>query len=283
MSQKRAKAQEQLILAEIPYADRQLIVVADDEIVAAERKAETEESDSKQAYWTNIAIKTLRILAGSTAAFAEVAVDAIKAWNELRQKGINVLSISRTESSSLQFPPGHPRDGILYIGHPGNPLVYYTTAQFHRMTFEHKFAEAIHLLMALGASKIDVKYISGWSREFSTSITVPLGQPDIQVGGSAGNSQGSKTQLLFTAELDGTASPEIPKMLVWYPHEPAWQKIAEGRVKYGLRNFSLSVRYEDDFGVHAGLKVAAQKAGLDLGGKFEGHQSTVWEVSGTFK
>ena len=71
--------------------------------------------------------------------------------------------------------------------------------------------------------------------------------------------------------------------MVWYEHEPTWQSIAKGRINYGLQDFSLSVSYEDDFGVNAGLKVAISKTGLEVGGKFEDHESTVWRLEGQFK
>jgi hypothetical protein len=88
--------------------------------------------------------------------------------------------------------------------------------------------------------------------------------------------------LLYEASLAGTDKPTIPEGLVWYSHEPVWQSVAKGRTIFGLNDFSLSVTYEDDFGINAGLKAAVVKAGLDLGGKFEDHQSTVWRIEGKF-
>jgi hypothetical protein len=34
--------------------------------------------------------------------------------------------------------------------------------------------------------------------------------------------------------------------------------------------------------VNAGLKIAATNAGFDLGGNFEDHQSTVWQIAAKF-
>src|SRR5262249_36015264 len=62
--------------------------------------------------------------------------------------------ITYDETKALKFPPGQPRELVVYIGHPAMENVYYPAAQFHRMTFEHKFSEAIKLLMALGATEI---------------------------------------------------------------------------------------------------------------------------------
>ncbi len=213
----------------------------------------------------------------------ELTREAIKSWSRARDSGVNVLLIGRSEAQALTFPPGHPRDSVLYVGHPTNPTVYYTMAEFHRLTFEHKFSEAVELLMALGATEITVQHVSGWSKEFSSKMNIPLGTTDLEAGANAGGSSGKGSELLLHATLAGTNSPCIPDNLVWLPHEPTWQTIAKGRINYGLLNFSLSVRYEDDFGVNAGLKVTASKVGFDLGGKFEDHQSTVWSITGKFK
>lgn len=55
------------------------------------------------------------------------------------------------------------------------------------------------------------------------------------------------------------------------------------RIKYGMTSFSLCLQYENDFGINADLKVRAGKAELNLGGKFENHESTIWKVQGSFK
>jgi hypothetical protein len=58
--------------------------------------------------------------------------------------------------------------------------------------------------------------------------------------------------------------------------------VAEGRLQYGLQEFNLTLRYEDDYGVNVGLQTTLVRHGLELGGKFEGHESTVWRMVGSF-
>jgi hypothetical protein len=195
--------------------------------------------------------------------------------------GMSILAISQTEAQMLAFPPGHPRRGVLYIGHPAVARIYYTTAQFHRLTFEHKFCEAIRLLMALGAKHIEVEQVSGWGADFSARLNVALGPPD-GVGMGAKGRRRHDAHLLFVADLRGSATPVVPSDLFWAEHEPTWQQVIDGRTHYGLRDFSLTVTYEDDFGVNADLKAAAEGASLDLGGAFEDHQATVWRIVGQF-
>jgi hypothetical protein len=102
------------------------------------------------------------------------------------------------------------------------------------------------------------------------------------VGVTAGRSGKSGASALFQANLAGTSEPAVPDDLVWFPHEPTWQQVAEGRTKYGLSEFQLTVRYEDDYGINAGFKVEAMKVGLDLGGNFQDHESTSWKIKGRF-
>ena len=264
---------------EMPYAKRQLIVVADDSVVEAERAARASTgAESNTVDWTEVVKKSL--LYSPIIAIAEEVVKAVKA---ARVQGINVLPVSRSESAMLQFPLGHPQDGVLYVGHPAVREIYYPTAQFHRLTFEHKLSEAIELLMALGAIEINVEHQVGWGREFSTNLNVPTGKAGEQVGTAAGGDSEKQRHLLFQISLEGTSDPSVPNELVWYPHESTWQQVAKGRLKYGMKSFSISLRYENDFGINADLEVRAGKVGLNLGGRFENYESTIWRVQGSFK
>jgi hypothetical protein len=175
MSQSTVKIDPPIL--ERSYSDRQLIVVMDDEIVQAARKAEKQlVEQQKGVNWSRIGEIALSVLipGGMGELITEMTKEAIKAWGRARESGVKVLAISKSEATKIIFPPGHPRDAVLYIGHPAMSMVYYTTADFHRVTFEHKFAEAIDLLMRLGATKIRVEHVTGWSKEFSSHLSIPL-------------------------------------------------------------------------------------------------------------
>ena len=277
-----ADSQTQDLLA-LPYAERQLVIIQPDEIAAASRRTmESQRPNEGPTDWKSIAasIGKVALSFGVFGAVIQVTSEALNAWARAQESGLNVLQIGRTEALALKFPPGHPRAQTLYVAHPVFPSVYYTTANFHRMVFEHKFSEAILLLMSLGARKITVEHVRGWSREFSVKISSPLS--NIDAAASAGVSKNSGSSLLFEATLNNKHEPFIPNELVWYSHEPTWQAIAKGRMQFGLSEFSLSVNYDDDFGVNAGLKLRVQKAGLDLGGAFEDHTTTTWKIYGDF-
>lgn len=74
----------------------------------------------------------------------------------------------------------------------------------------------------------------------------------------------------------------MPDNLIWYPFEPTWQMICQGRIKYGLNNFSLNVTYLQDFGITAGLNASIKDQGLSVGGEFTEHKSTIWKITGQF-
>lgn len=273
-------------LLELPYSDRQLILVSDDQLVkATEQQARLALQEKSQGFdWKKIAEAALIdiIPLPFSRTLEATARETIRSWGRAREEGATVLPVGKTDAKQIDFPPGHPRDSVLYVGHPAKPSLYFTMADFHRVVFEHKFCEAIELLMSLGATSIRVEHIRGWSKEFSARISVPLGDVDEPTTGEAGAERGTSQSLLYEANLAGV-EPSLPDGLVWYHHEPTWQSIANGRLKYGLNDFSMSVSYQDDFGINAGLKIALAKTGLDVGGKFEDHQSTVWRLEGKFR
>lgn len=262
-----------------PYSERQLIVITDDKVAAALERAAEGEDGAASIDWMAVAETAWRILRPFSLAWFD---EAVKLWKRAREGDVPVLYVGKTEAQQLAFQPGNPRDKVVYVGHPVTPETYFTMADFHRVTFEFKFAEAVRLLMHLGASRIRVESVRGWSQEFAGRLSVPVGDVNSRVTAEANSTAKAGSRLLYEATLSGATEPTLPESLMWYPHEPTWQTIAESRLKFGLQEFTLDVRYEDDYGVNAGLKAAASKAGLELGGKFEDHEATVWQISGSF-
>jgi len=192
-----------------------------------------------------------------------------------------ILLIRKSWAPRFSLPPGHPRVGVVFVGHPAAPSNYIPIADFHRYTFEHKFSEILSILMHLGADNIEVAHVRGWGQDFSSKLSI--GIPSVSVGQDVVASNSRGTSLLYKAELPGHSEPSIPQDLVWYHHESTWKQVAEGRMKFGLRNFSLNLQYQEDYGINAALKGKVKKIGLDVGGEFEQHQSTTWEIRGSFK
>lgn len=194
-------------------------------------------------------------------------------------KGTAIRPLRPAEVDVLDLPPGHPRDGVVYVGNPAEARLYYPTGEFHRRTFEHKFSEAIRLLMSLGATHISVRAEKGWGREVNLQVDVP--SPLRKAKGKIKANRGERSDLLFEAELDGN-SPRLPQRLSWFHGESTWQEIAEGRLHHGLRKFSLDVNYNDDYGIDADLSGRINAAGLKIGGQFVKAMQTTWRLEGRF-
>lgn len=203
-----------------------------------------------------------------------------KLFRKYRENDVPFLAIPFSWSDKLQMPPGHPREDVLYAGHPSTPRNYLPVSEFHRLTFEDKFTEALRILMHLGACEIDVKHERGWDRGFAGDLSagIPTTSGDV----SLESESASEKEAVYYAELEGHEDPTLPDDLVWLPHESTWQTVVEGRKNFGMEEFSLTLQYTDNYNIDAELAADAENAGFSLSGSFEEHESTVWEIEGKF-
>ncbi len=272
------------------FAERQLIVVSEKNAIEAANKAdqETKKDNEKSSSWFDIALGAVNIAAGWEISVGKIiGVASIEAYKSLKKawdKGLPIQVVSLNSAACLTFPPGHPRLDTVYACHPANPTTYYPLADFHRIAFEGKFAEAMTLLMALGANHFRVERVSGWSSDFAANLTTDgLLSKATSVSADASRTAQKNNSMLFEATLETKHTPQLPEHLIWYHHEATWQSIATGRLKYGLNAFKINVSYRDDYGIDAKLAASVQGAGLGIGGSFESHQSTVWQIEGKFQ
>ena len=260
------------------------IVVVPDKTAEAMHEDQIEKEITEENFVTKLANSVFSFYGEHFAiTLGKQAVEIIKTIMDALDKGADLTTLSYSESKKLNliFSPGHPRENVVYAQHPANPLVYYTASSFHRQAFEHKFAEVITLLSSLGANEIKVEHVSGWDQDFSAGLGITTPSQDSASAGVRKNCSESSA-VLFDAKLTGHDAPSVPGDLTWYPHESLWQAVAIARVNNGLKNFNLSLTYSDDYGLNAGFKATLKGTGLDLGGKFEEHQSTVWKITGNF-
>ena len=258
-------------LSDRPYAERQFVMVVDDAIAECMRlRRELEEAEAKAGGkpkdaddWAAFAamIVGLAFPVARVAALGIAGHEAIKrglqAWRQASES-MDVCQVAASEASELAFPPGHPKPDVLYIGHPAAPDRYCTPADFHRMVFEHKFSEAVRLLMALGATAIEVHHVAGWTEEILGTMALTFGVADLadaaQQAQANSKSREERTLILKASfERDARKEPHLPDHMVWYPHEQLWQTVAQGRIDHQLTRCQLAVNYADDFGVNAQL------------------------------
>src|ERR1043166_1079572 len=148
----------------------------------------------------------------------------MRGWAPRPTESIPLLRVGRSEVARVMFPPGHPRARVLYVGHPASPSVYYPMSEFHRVTFEHKFTEAVILLVSLGATRVRVACLQG--RALQASLQATLQTCETAIGSDAGIKQESTQSATYEAALRGVDKPSVPKNMVWLPHESTWQMIA---------------------------------------------------------
>ena len=275
-------------LTELPYSERQLIVIVPDDAKVAELKAMEEaknsNEDEKSSTWWDYATSAVTLVAPRLSPYwlgAEFVVGIYNGIKKLRQKEISIKTVSCTSSDSLTFAPGHPQKKCVYVGNPVNPQVYFSLADFHRMMIESKFTEVVNLLMSLGAEDIKAERVMGWGSEITASVDGKLPTQD-EAGIKVCSSRSNEKSFLFEAKLNSTATPKIPENLSWFPFEPTWQMISQGRIYHGLKNFTLNVNYLENFGITADLNSSIKGGGLSIGGQFTEHQSTIWKITGQF-
>jgi hypothetical protein len=265
-------------LLEVPYVDRQIIsIVEDRDLPEIAFTPEKEKEGLLRKFLDEVTESVYSTFFAST---IELADALISLRRKLAKRGNLFKVVGKSDVVGLEFPPGHPRLGGVYVAHPTRTGTYFPVSDFHRLNFENKVNEAIQLLMALGASEINVSHVRGWGRDFSTSLFTEV--TDASISASTGVKNAATASVLFSANLVGSESAFLPPNLAWYNYEPTWQSVANGRIYHGLKNFSLTISYNDDFGVNSDLKAQILKSGLNLSGSFTEHANTTWTMSGVF-
>jgi hypothetical protein len=263
-----------------PLADRQQIVVMPDEAFDPLPPPELHGGVGRlERVRYGVRNRLPPQMPGSTRRPIDARLQALQA---LREDGVAIAAITSHQAAELVLPVGHPRIGIVYVCDPAETSRYWPAAEFHRRVFEHKFAEAARLLMALGAESMQVRSERGWTGEIAAGLLAPVSRV-MKRNTSVGASAERSSQMLLEAELRPTGPPEIPDGLIWYPHEPSWRMVAEGRIRRGLTAFALNVESTDDYGINADFEVKVGRTKLlQLGGEFTAHRATKWVIEGRF-
>jgi hypothetical protein len=286
---------------DIPYPDRQRVVVVADEQLDVERQsrarvadearqaplsagskrmpmnADVSESEADESYVAVVSRhfhRSLRGLQDAGVGVKRVVDDRAARWAVRRQLG--ALMIGRTEAAVLRLDQGHPLKNVLYVGHPAKSDLYFPAAEFHRRVFEHKFVEAVTLLTSLGASRIVVQQEQGHTRD-QERAGLAAGSGFIRT-----RKEQSHSGAEFEAEFPGSGKPSVPDGLCWYPDEHTWQMIAHTRIAGGAQKTSLKVTYTTDYGIDTHVVRAARTCGINIGGKFEEQRDTIWRLDAEF-
>jgi hypothetical protein len=154
----------------VPYLDRKFVFVVDDEVVDAARSLDTDLALLDDERWR----KTLAEVNGlsETSPVPRDWLEAREISKKAKDGKIVALSLLGQENALLlDFPLGHPVHKVLYVGHPADPRRYIPMGDFHRSLFEHKVAEAMRLLVGLGATDVEINHArAGRAHRRSASV-----------------------------------------------------------------------------------------------------------------
>jgi hypothetical protein len=293
-------------LLSLPYRDRQLIAIVEQAANPIEH-VEVNLSDYVPAlnktFWTKQSL-TETLKKSFTKKHWTNALDQ-KVWGDAKNWGLYGYAFEKLRrmqkpstggsmrhlrtiqadiaEGSFSFPPGHPLYDTAYAGHPLRPSVYVPLATFHRILFEEKVNEFLTLLWCLRAVRVTIHYVRGYRDAFEASggLAVPAELP-VDVRASVERTTSRRSEATLEAQFTPVADAHIPSSLVWYAHEPTWQKVAEARLSAGLRTIDFELRYDDDFGIGGEIATMLTGIGLRLGGDFQKHERTVWKFQGSF-
>jgi hypothetical protein len=280
----------------------------DDEVIEAHERAEAAVIESRK-----ITITTDEYLEYFKSQFSRLYIDDLvrllqqaRIYFAAKRDGVPIRMVEKSLIGQFHLLPGHPRDNMVYAGHPAIPKYYIPLAEFHQIVFQHKFSEAISMLMNLGAKNLHVRYVKGLGLEHLLSQGVVSAAP---IKTEAAENRGRaimdayknmlKSSPIGTAGFEDlkanieqvvllrtaprmTIPPRLPFNMAWYMFEPTWQWVGEGRMKFGLKEFIIDFNYNEDYDINSSLREKLVKAGFHVGTEFAVHVPTLWRIFGEF-
>jgi hypothetical protein len=247
------------------YDERRRILVVEPRVVSAVRAANQLDGPPDKKFFKN--------LPGGADEKLKKQVKGILELQGERQ----LLPLTLEETKVLSFPPGHPEQGGVYAGNPVVAARYYPLDSFHRQTFEHKFREAVDLLIGLGPTRLSVYCEKGWGKKFALGLQVPE-----VAQGKLSFHRLAMSKALFQGRFK-SRPPHPPVGGAWFPHEQAWATMVEARLKGEVEQLNLTLEYSDDYGISASFAKQVDRSPFEVGGKFTSFLRTVWCFQADFR
>ena len=181
-------------------------------------------------------------------------------------------------AARLRMPQGPPHANTLYVVHPRRTREYLPAGPFHLRLAEEKVAEAMGLMRALGAAKIEVR--AEFSEESKVAAHAVLDTAARTVNANGKRTQTESGRIESTFECDGSDTPHLPEHLVWLEVEPTWREVVAGRLSATnrIRSFTVLIHLDQAYGFSAELAGTARKQKIGLGGETSGAMQRVWRM-----
>lgn len=162
----------------------------------------------------------------------------------LRTNSNHVMVFPISELPELSFPIGHPVANQLYVGHPLVPNKYFPFEDYQLEFVEDKIREFCEFVQNLGATEITIDCLnSSYNDDNSSTEKTYSGEIKGARRGVSGANKTSNSRRLIE-ELSRSINlhqifepiqkPILHPNLIWYQHEPSWQRLYNQRMSGGL-------------------------------------------------
>lgn len=166
----------------------------------------------------------------------------VKSYSDLSQKTLSVVDINHLPA--IHFPMGHPIANQLYVGHPYIPSNYIPFENYELIFIEDKVREFCQIMQYLGATEINIECINSSSSNKDTNLQ-QKGSASINYKVASVSSEGERNKTdKFLEDISQSINlhqkfypktkPMLPPDLVWYAHEPSWQRLYNQRMQGAL-------------------------------------------------
>lgn len=173
----------------------------------------------------------------------------------------NTKELFRTENLTLlqmgmlpanvKFPITHPKRDHTYICHPWNNNIYLPIEDYDVELLNDRVNEYCYVMQCLGATHIQIKNRKGESlseqRKRDANYRANGSYKVVSASGnyaeSTNSGEESQSRFSFAKEqtFNPTKKPFIPENLLWFPHEVAWQRLAQQRLDGAILQHSEMV------------------------------------------
>lgn len=153
--------------------------------------------------------------------------------------------------TNVKFPITHPKKDHTYICHPWDSSIYLPIEDYDMELLNDRVNEYCYLMQCLGATNIQIKNRKGESlsenKNKEANNKVNVGYKVVSAGGNYDenikNEEENHSRFSFAREqtFDPTKKPFIPENLIWFPHEVAWQRLAQQRLDGAILQHSEMV------------------------------------------
>ena len=163
----------------------------------------------------------------------------VKEYTDLSQSTISVVNINHLPV--IGFPIGHPVANHLYVGHPFVASKYLLYENYELELIEDRVREFCQLAQSLGATEIqiDCTNSSSNSTDYHTNQQLSGGVDYKAVAAKGSYERDRRNKLIeeisrnvnLHQRFSPTDLPCLPDGLIWYPHEPSWQRLYQQRLQ----------------------------------------------------